>query len=310
MRAPMENSVPIGTASAKRAVAEAAAWQWGRVTVAQIRRLGVHSSTITRWRRQGYLHLVLPSVYAVGHPSSSTEADCAAALLYAGPGAMLSHATAAWWLGLIKSEPRVIHVSTPRRCRSQPKLRLHSRRSCERIWHRGLPTTTVAQAIVDYAASASLRQIRHALANADYHADLDLPAINALLANRPPGAARLRTALERYEPRFARTKSGLEIAFLELCEEAGLEPPQTNVRLYGWEIDAFWPEQRIAVELDGAGNHRTPAQMRRDRQKDVDLRSHGLISLRYSDEQLEHHRREVAADVIRAGAPPRRAEAA
>jgi len=303
----MANEYRMRHAHAKRALAEIAAGQWGRVRADQLHGLGIPQSTVARWRRHGYLHLVLPSVYAVGHPSGSIDAHCAAALLYAGPGAMLSHTTAAWWLGLLKDEPRVIHVSTPRRCRSRANVCVHGRRTCERIRLRGMPTTTIAQTIVDLAACVSLRKLRHALANADYQDALDLHAIHALLDSRPPGSGRLREALQRYEPRFARTRSGLEIAFLELCEEAGLQPPETNVRRHGWEIDALWPEQRIAVELDGGGNHRTPAQMRRDRQKDMDLRGHDLIPLRYSDVQLEHHRREVVADVLRAGAPRRAA---
>src|ERR1700732_5358867 len=105
--------------SAKVRVAEVAGRQWGRISWRQLRAL-VSSATIADWLRQGYLHRLLPRVYAVGHAGRSTEADLAAALLYAGPGAALSHATAAWWLGLADHQTSVIHVRTPRRCRSLP----------------------------------------------------------------------------------------------------------------------------------------------------------------------------------------------
>jgi hypothetical protein len=68
--------------------------QWGRISAAQFGALGVESVTIVRWVGAGYLHQVHPRVYAVGHRAPSVEADLTAALLYAGPGAMLSHATA------------------------------------------------------------------------------------------------------------------------------------------------------------------------------------------------------------------------
>ena len=155
-----------------RAVADR---QRGRVSWAQLKALGIDDKTIVRWTDGGFLHRVLPRVYAVGHRAQSVEADLTAAVLYAGPGAMLSHATALWWRGLIDRQPRTIDVSTPRRCQSLPCIRVHARRKHERLWHRGLPTTSVEQALLDYAAVAPLERVRHALANADYHKVLDVP---------------------------------------------------------------------------------------------------------------------------------------
>ena len=97
-------------------VATVAARQQGRVAWWQLRELDVPEGTISLWVRQGCLHRRLPHVYAVGHAATSSEAALVEALLYAGPGAMLSHATAAWWLGLLDTRAKTIHVSTPRRC--------------------------------------------------------------------------------------------------------------------------------------------------------------------------------------------------
>ncbi len=267
-------------------MAQVASRQRGRVTWAQIKALGVPDTTVTTWLRQGYLHRRLPGVYAVGHSSGGTDSDLAAALLYAGPGAMLSHATAAWWWALVDDAPRVIHISTPRRCRSQPGVKAHQRRHCERIWHRGFPTTSLPQTFQDLAATSPLRTVRRSLAKADYAGILDLSAIQAQLGPGRSGTAMLRTALRDHNPRLARTKSQNEVLFLEICEAAGLPLPETNVYIAGWEVDALWRQQGIAVEIDGYGNHRSPAQVRRDRRKEFALRKHGLTPLRYSDEQL------------------------
>src|SRR5437016_4786346 len=102
----------------KAAVARVASRSWGRISWSQLLAVGVPDSTISEWVRDGYLHRRLPRVYAVGHPARSTESDLAEALLYAGPGAMLSHGTAAWWLGLLDNQPSQIHISTPRQRRS------------------------------------------------------------------------------------------------------------------------------------------------------------------------------------------------
>lgn len=281
--------------------------QWGRVSWAQIKALGVDSRVASDWKQQGYIHLVLPCVYAVGHRAPSLEGDLAAALLYAGPGAALSHTTAAYWLGLLDQRPRVIHVSTPRRRRSQPGITVHGRRDEERIWHRGLPTTPFTQLFLDLAATTSLRILRQALANADYRNHLDLAAVDAALGRGRPGSARLRHALADHMPRLARTKSGLERAFLELCERAEIPLPEVNVRIAGWEVDALFRAQGIAVELDGHRNHRSPAQVRRDRQKELALRRVGLRPVRYSDDQIYRHGAEVLEDLTslyRAGTTP------
>jgi predicted transcriptional regulator of viral defense system len=285
-------------AKAKVRLGAIAGRQFGRVSAAQIAGLGVDRRVVADWKRQGYIHLVLPRVYGVGHTAPSYEADLAAALLYAGPGAALSHGTAAHWLGLLDASPRFVHVSTPRKCRSQPGIVVHARRDHDRIWHRGLPTTTLPQTLLDLAATQNLRTVRKALANADYQKRLDVTAVEAALGRGRPGSARLREALAEHQPRLARTKSDLEVAFLELCEAAGIPLPETNEWVAGWEVDALFREQRIAVELDGHGNHRSPAQVKRDRRKDLALRTAGLLPIRYSDEQLER-RTDVIAEMRR-----------
>jgi NAD(P)H-dependent FMN reductase len=263
--------------------------------------LGVDRWTAQDWKRQGYIHLVLPRVYAVGHRAPSYESDLAAALLYAGPGAALSHATAAHWLELLDQHPRAIHVSTPRRCRSLPGIVVHGGRRHERIWHKRLPVTALAELFLDLASLASLRNLRHALANADYKNLLDLAAVEAAARRGRRGSARLRKALAEHQPALARTKSRLERGFLELCQSAGIPLPGVNEWVAGWEVDALFHEARIAVELDGYGNHRSRAQIKRDRLKEMALRGAGYTPVRYFEEQVEHQRKEIIADLRRLG---------
>jgi predicted transcriptional regulator of viral defense system len=290
-------------------LAKLAARQWGRVTWAQMQDVGLDRGTVTRWCAAGYLHRRLPRVYAVGHPARSSETDLAEALLYAGPGAMLSHGKAAWWLGLLDNHPSQIQVSTPRQTRSLTGIKVHQRRTLERVTHKRLPTTTVPQTVIDFSARASLRSIRRVLAKADYAGILDVEAIESLLGKgRPgaakgrPGAAKLRTALARHRPDLAATKSRLEATFFEICEYAGFELPELNVYVGEWEVDALWRDNKIAVELDGYGNHHTPAQLKRDRRKELALRTAGLTPVRYSEEQLKCPA-EVIADLRGLGAP-------
>jgi very-short-patch-repair endonuclease len=285
--------------NAKVRVSRRAERQFGRVSAAQLAEVGVSSSTVARWTESGYLHPDLPAVYAVGHRGPRIEGDLAAALLYAGPGSVLSHATAAWWLGLIDQRPLAIEVSTRRRCVSLPQVGVHDRRDLERIWHNGLPVTTVSQTLRDFAATAPPDRVRHALAEAEYRDLLDLDALERVLGRGRPGSQALRRALARHQPAYARTRSELENAFLRLCERHRLPIPAVNVYLEGWLVDAVWFDHRLVVELDGLGGHRTRAQLERDHTRDLQLRAAGFTVVRYTWAQITEQARVVAADLRR-----------
>jgi hypothetical protein len=286
--------------SAKVLVGRLAERQSGRVGAAQLAALGVDKRVVWRWAREGYLHHVLPRVYAVGHRAPSVQADVTAALLYAGPGAMLSHATALWWRGLIDTRPWRIEVSTPRRCQSLRGVKVHGRRNCGREWHKDLPTTSVEQALLDFAAVAPLERVRYALANADYGQVLDVPTVQVIAGNGRAGSTKLRTALRRHEPKLARTRSPLERLFLPLLERAGIPlPDDVNVRIAGVLVDAVRWKQRLVDELDGRDNHSSWAQIQEDRSKELRVRAARFDVVRYGTRQLEEEAALVQADLRR-----------
>jgi hypothetical protein len=281
-------------------VARVAARQAGRITTAQLEQLEVTSSTIGRWIASGYLHPRAPGVHAVGSPARTDRSDLFDAVLYAGPGAMLSHGSAAHHLGLIDQPPPTPHVSTPRRKRPIPGVTIHSRRSLPRVLHRGLPVTTIPDTLLDLATQPDAeRLLRRALARLDFTNRLHLER----LANehcRPgrPGSAALRRALAGYDPRFAHTYSPLEDDWILVCEATNTpKPDAVNVLVHGIRSDAVYEDAKTIVELDGIANHRTPAQLRRDRRNDFTLREHGWLVLRYGADQIRSDPHAVAAEV-------------
>ena len=286
--------------SAKVLVARLADRQAGRVGAAQLAALGVDTRVVSRWAADGFLHPELPRVYSVGHRAPSVEADLTAAVLYAGPGAMLSHATALWWRGLLgDAQPRPIQVSTPRRCRSLQGLKVHGRRKCERDWHRGLPTTSIEQALLDFAARAPVDRVRYALANLDYAHKLDVAALQMIAGSGRAGSTKLRDALKRHEPKLARTRSPLERLFLPFCEAHGIPlPDDVNVPVAGVLVDAVWWKQKLVVELDGKDNHSSWAQIQRDRSNELRLRAAGFDVMRYGTAQFEEQPEPVARDLL------------
>jgi very-short-patch-repair endonuclease len=278
---------------------------WGRIGWAQLKALGIAKATIARWVADGYLHERLPGVYAVGHRSGPIEADLAEALLYAGPGAMLSHQTAAWWWQLTERQPKVIHVTTPRRCLSRPGIKVHGRRKLPRTWHNNLTVTTVPQTLLDCAAHSPLEDVRYFLAEADYHWRIDLTEVAAIAGRGKRGTKRLGQALEVHWPDLARTRSKLERDFLFLLEAGGLPRPKVNARVCGLTVDFFWPEHMLAVELDGPQGHGTERQVSRDHGRDLTLRAADIVVRRYGPRQVYAERALVLADLRSImGSPP------
>jgi len=281
-------------------VATLAGRQQGRITNAQLHSIGVTHTTIANWTRAGYLHRGLRGVHAVGSPARTTESDLFEAVLYAGPGAMLSHVTGAWWLGMIDHPAPVIHVSTPRRRTSPRGILIHNRRGgLQRVPYKGIPTTTVAQTILDLAAAGELTLVRRALARLDYQHRLDLDGLLAVCERGRAGSDPLSWAIAHYDPRFAHTRSPLEDDWLIRCEQLGIpKPDDVNVEICGISVDVVYYDAKLIIELNGIDNHRSPAQIRRDLRNDLTLRTAGWIVLRYSSDQVHDDAETVRAEVL------------
>jgi very-short-patch-repair endonuclease len=299
----MDPHCDISQSSAKVRVGAVAEKAWGRINWAQLRALGVPETTISAWVDDGYLRPRHPRVYAVGHSAGPIEADLSEALLYAGPGAMLSHQTAAWWWKLTDRKPQVIHVSTPRRCLSRPGIKVHGRRKLPRVWHNGLTVTTLAQTLLDCAAKSALEDVRYFLAEADFHWRIDLTEVAAIAGHGKRGSEKLRKALAVHWPELARTDSPPEREFLFLIEAGGLPRPKVNVRICGLKVDAYWPEYGVAVEIDGGQGHGMERQVARDHGRDLTLRAAGIIVRRYARRQIRREGARVLADLRAAGLP-------
>jgi hypothetical protein len=293
-------------------VVQVADRQCGRVAAFQFAHLGIARATVHGWVRSGYLREVAPRVYAVGHLAPSRDADLWTALLYAGPGASLSHVTAAHWRKLADFPGRGVHVSTPRACASLPGIAVHGRRAgIDREIVDGMPVTTLGQTVLDVAASTpDLVLVRKLLAEIEYRTGtLDADRLRVVCGPGRRGSAQLRRALDAYDPRLAHANGRLELGFYVFCEHRqgkGIPLPELNVSIDGITVDAYFRAYALVVELDGDDNHRTPAQRRRDRRNELVLRGHGIEVVRYDWALLEDEPRLVERDLLAALA--RRAE--
>jgi predicted transcriptional regulator of viral defense system len=271
------------------AVAELAEAQWGVVTLAQLRALGLGARAVQRRCVSGRLRRLHRGVYAVGHRVLRPEGRRLAAVLACGPGAVLSHRSAAAHWELLGSAAAVVDVTAPVTRSGAPGIRLHRSRSLaarDATSHRGIPITTVARTLLELAATVRSDRLERALAQAQRLQLYDHNAITGVLtrANGHWGAGALARATA-IEPQL--TRSELEARFLKLVRDAGMPEPMTNLVLAApdnprLEVDACWPAHHLIVELDGWETHRTRAAFEADRRRDAALQAAGWRVLRFT----------------------------
>jgi very-short-patch-repair endonuclease len=71
-----------------------------------------------------------------------------------------------------------------------------------------------------------------------------------------------------------------------------------NVHIDGWEIDGWWPEQRVVLELDGRAYHTAVQDMERDRLKDTKLQILGIKPMRVTGDRWDLDRAGVRSDLL------------
>jgi hypothetical protein len=106
---------------------------------------------------------------------------------------------------------------------------------------------------------------------------------------------RLIEAAQMPEP----TRMPLEDRVLALCRNYDLPTPATNVLVLGYEVDAFWPRQKLIVEADGWSFHRHWAAFERDRTRDAAMQAEGYRVIRLTHRRLEREPKTVAKELRR-----------
>src|SRR3954462_11722777 len=169
------------------AIAALAARQHGLVSHAQLGELGVGDGAIKHRVAVGRLHRIHRGVYAVGHRALRREAWWMAAVLAAGPGAALSHRSAAELWGVRNGSRARIDVSAARHRRSTTRLELHcvAMHDDEITLHSGIPVTTPARTLLDLAAVVAEQQLKHAFQEAEIRRLASPTSLDSLLARYP-----------------------------------------------------------------------------------------------------------------------------
>lgn len=250
------------------AIARLAANQHGVLSSQQLNACGIDASGIKRRLAAGHLHRLHRGVYAVGHPNVGNEGRWMAAVLAAGKGAVLSHQSAAalWKIG---APAQLVEVTVPGDAgrAARTGIRLHRSRtlsSADLTRRARIPVTKPARTLADLRRVLSRDQFARALREAEY---LKLPIGSAFKPDR--------------------SRTDLEGRFLALTRRHRLPQPEVNVRVDRFLVDFLWRKERLVVEMDGWGSHRTRSAFEEDRARDARLAVFGYTVLRFTWRQIE-----------------------
>jgi len=286
--------------------------QHGVVARRQLLELGMGARRIERRIASGRLHPVWRGVYAVGRPQLGRHGRWLAAVLAGGPGAMLSHSSAAALWGFGKEPSGVVEISVPAGRRKQrPGIRAHRRTALkpeDTTVHQGIPVTSPTLTLIDEATHLDPLRLERYVNEADKLDRVRADALHASLDRYrgQPGVAPLRALLDPLT--FRLSDSDLEVFMRPLARAAGLRAaPETRARVNGHRVDFYWPELGIVIETDGLRYHRTPSQQKRALERDQVHLATGMWPLRFSHWQVRYEPAHVRAIL---GKAVRRAQAA
>jgi predicted transcriptional regulator of viral defense system len=276
--------------------------QHGVLTGAQLRRRGISVEAIRHRVAVGRLTRLKPDIYRLTDHPWTWEAQLQAGLFDVGPGALLSHRSAAQLHGLWRYRGQnAVEITEKEQHDHRVTLaRLHRSAhvpSVHRTVIRGFPVTTVARTCFDLFGDPD-PGLRHTTEGRELHATLMMRVLNDALARRGltlgqltnvlatigkrgrPGTALARELLDRLAPQYVPTESDGESLVIELVEALGLEPPERQVMLTddeGWigTVDFLWRRSAFVLEMDGQW-HDGPLDQRADSERDRRIEALGL----------------------------------
>jgi very-short-patch-repair endonuclease len=290
-----------------RRIAAIAELQRGLVSRSQLLAAGISTASIKRMLATGSLWPTHQGVYSVGCSIEVPLARETAALLAVGPNALLSHRSAAVVWGICRARPDDAPVDVligPRRRTRRDGIAAHRTKRLERAEiriHERLPVTSPARTVCDIAGAVSMRELERAVDEALIRRLVRLQQLRDAVAkeNGRRGGPILAALLD-HRGNSTVTRSQAEERMLELVRAANFPPPETNVRLNGYEVDFLWRPQRLIVEIDGYAYHSSRSAFERDRAKDAALAAAGYLVIRITWLQMEREPYVVVARLAQA----------
>lgn len=288
-----------------REIARRAERQHGVLTLAQLQEIGLSQRAVSDRVTAGRLHRLHRGVFAAERPAPPGR--WMAAVLAAGPGACLSHRSAAALWGLVEERGRTIHMTVPHATtRRRPPLQIHTGgmlRTEDMTACDGIPCTSVHRTLLDLAATVDRRTLERAVDRAEGLRLFDLRALDDVMAhNRGRRGNRALASLLAGYRESTETRSEAEERLLALVRASGLPTPRVNAWLAlpdggGCRPDFLWRHARLVVEVDGRRYHATRRGFQRDRRRDRRLALAGFETRRYSASEVAREPERVVTEI-------------
>ncbi|UJA19039.1 type IV toxin-antitoxin system AbiEi family antitoxin domain-containing protein [Thermoleophilia bacterium SCSIO 60948] len=289
-------------------IESAARPQRGAVRRSQLLAAEVLPQSIDTRVRAGRLIVFARGIYVLASAPDREEAEAMAALLWAGDRSALSHLAAARLDALpipdrLFAEPRFpIDVTAQglRRARRR-RVRVHSTKlaSDETKGKGPLRLTRALRTIADLSPLMGAREVEQTVATCLRRGMFDREAISLHVERHPRTAG---TAAMRPFPSSvpAMTRSEAEELLRALLSAAGEPPPRMNHRVEGREVDAFWPRERLVIEVQSRQWHGGEHALEADAEKAALLAALGYVVLPVTATQLIKSPASVTSCVIHA----------
>ncbi|MGH4024676.1 MAG: DUF559 domain-containing protein [Pseudonocardiaceae bacterium] len=266
---------------------------------------GLSGSAITRRVTSGRWVRLHPRVYlAADHPRTD-EVRLRAAVLRAGAGAVAHGVSAAWWHELGPPLPRCVEVTVPRRRWPGRRPGIVVRRRdvdpLDVTEYRDLPVIGLALTVLEAAVtldSGGSELLDRALQQRVTFGWVHRAHCRNLGRRGSAAASALLTAAAD------RACSQAERLLVSLLRGAGLTGWELGHRYQGCTLDAAFPGQWLAIEIDGWAWHVTPDRFVRDRQRQNTLVNGGWRVLRFTWHDLTARPDAVLTEIRAALARP------
>jgi predicted transcriptional regulator of viral defense system len=290
------------------ALSRLASRQHGVFALNQLNEAGLSARAVQHRAQGGRLPRIHAGVYSLIPPRLLTrEGWWMAAVLAAGPGAVLSHRKAAALHGLLTCNRARVEVTVPRRSLpTRAGVEVHRSKTLtdeDRGVANNIPCTTVARTLLELADVVDRRRLERAFDQAEVLGVFDLRAIRDQLVRNPtrPATRKVTSVLEEHYVGSTPTESEIEEGFLALCRALGLPQPEVQQWLLlpdggpAIRADFLWREQRVVVETDGDKFHKTAQRSRSDARRDQRLTVHGFKPIRTGWRQIFYRPAELEA---------------
>jgi very-short-patch-repair endonuclease len=271
--------------------------QGGVVALHQAVALGMSTQTVQRKAREGSWERLHPAVYLVGGHRFTDEVRVRAAWLWAGEGATVSGAAAAYWHGLLDRAPEEVEVTVPRRHKPRRRSGVVVRRrdlaAVDRVGTRDIWVTDVALTVLETATTQPEGSV---FLDRALQRRVRFPTVYRAFC-RNMGRRGSSEAGRLLVAAADRADSAAERLLVRLLRDAGITGWVLGHPFGPWRIDLAFPQQKVAVEVDGWAWHVDAERFRNDRRKQNALVRDHWDPLRFTWHDLDGRPTEVVEEI-------------